>query len=256
MAESISDQRIKAVLVLLATVSTIVFNVLAATGYVNGITPAEISDKYPTVITPAGYAFSIWSLIYFGLSAFSIYQLLPGNLERFGGIRTLYIASCVLNCAWIYFWHHDQIGICVILIFALAISLVLIMAKFRNTVTLAETFVVKGTFGMYAGWVTVASLVNLLVYFRYVESPLASSNLVAVVIVIIATVAATLATRLAANHFYPFAVAWALTAIAVKQSANTKIVVACALGVIVSLLMAVSFVLRLPSAPVNFQENE
>ena len=256
MTDSISDQRIKAVSVLLATAATIVFNALAATGYVNGITPAEISDKYPTVITPAGYAFSIWSLIYFGLSAFSIYQLLPANLERFDGVRTLYIASCVLNCAWIYFWHHDQIGVCVILIFSLAVSLIMIMAKFRNTVTTAESFFVKGTFGLYAGWVSVASLVNLLVYFRYTGSSMASSKVVAVIIVIVATAVAVLATRIAANHFYPFAVAWALTAIAVKQSSNTAIVVACALGVIVSLLMAVSFVLKLPSAPVNLQENE
>jgi len=256
MTDSISDQRIKAILVLLATAATIAFNVLAATGYVNGVTPAEISGKYPTVITPAGYAFSIWSLIYVGLSAFSVYQLLPGNLERFGSIRTLYIASCVLNCAWIYFWHHDQIGFCLILIFALAVLLILIAAKFRNAVTPAETFIVKGTFGLYAGWVSVASLVNLAVFFRSNDSPMASSNLVAVVIVIIATAAAILAARFAANHFYPFAVAWALTAIAVKQSANTAIVVACAIGVIVSLLMAISFVLKLPSSPLNLRENE
>jgi hypothetical protein len=256
MAESIADQRIKAVLVLLATAATIVFNVLAATGFVNGITPAEISDKYPTVVTPAGYAFSIWSLIYLGLSAFSIYQILPSNLERFGGIRTLYVVSCVFNCGWIYFWHHDWIGVCVFLIFALGVALVVIAAKFRNTVTLTETFLIKGTFGIYAGWVTVASMVNLIVYFRYVDSALALSTAVAVVIVIIATAAAVLATRMIANNFYPLAVAWALTAIAVKQSGNTALVVACAFGVIVSLLMAVSFVLKLPSAPTSFRENE
>jgi hypothetical protein len=162
----------------------------------------------------------------------------------------------VLNCAWIYFWHHDQIGVCVLLIFTLAILLVVIAAKFRTTVTKTETFLVKGTFGVYAGWVTVASLVNLLVYLRYIGSPMASSNLVAVVIVIIATLAAVLATRLAANHFYPFAVAWALTAIAVKQSASTGIVVACAFAVIISLLMAISFVLKLPSSPLNLREHE
>jgi translocator protein len=256
MAESISDQRIKAILVLLATAATIAFNVLAATGYVNGVTPAEISDKYPTIITPAGYAFSIWSLIYFGLSAFSIYQLVPGNLERFGGIRTLYIASCVLNCAWIYFWHHDQIGICLILIFALAVLLIVIAAKFRNPVTTTETFLVKGTFGLYAGWVSVASVVNLAVYLRSIDSPMASSNVVAVVIVAVATAAAILASRLISNHFYPFAVAWALTAIAVKQSSNTRLVVACAVGVIISLLMSLSFVLNLPSSTTQLQENE
>lgn len=72
--------RFRAILVLAATIGTIVFNSLAAMGRVGGVTPAEISAKYQTMITPAGYAFSIWSLIYVGLIAFSIYQLLPANL--------------------------------------------------------------------------------------------------------------------------------------------------------------------------------
>src|SRR6185436_13362776 len=98
--------RLGSILLMLATIATIVYNALAATGYVNGITPAEISDRLPTIITPAGYAFSIWSLIYVGLIAFSVYQALPANLSRFRVQRNLYIVSCLLNCAWIYFWHH------------------------------------------------------------------------------------------------------------------------------------------------------
>src|SRR5580765_5775754 len=96
----ITEDRIRAVLVIVATTATLVFNALAATGYVNGITPAAISAKYPTVLTPAGYAFSIWSLIYLGLLAFSIYQILPANLARYRAVRPLYVFSCVLNCSW------------------------------------------------------------------------------------------------------------------------------------------------------------
>ena len=109
----------RAVLVLVATIGTIAFNGLAAAGYVNGVTPEVISAKYPTVLTPAGYAFTIWSLIYLGLIVFSIYQILPANIVRFRSIRSVYIVSCVLNCAWIFFWHRDQIGLCLILIFGL-----------------------------------------------------------------------------------------------------------------------------------------
>ena len=70
--ETSQNDRIRSVLVMLATAGMIAFNALAATGYVNGITPREISDRYPTVLTPAGYAFSIWTLIYFGLAIFSV----------------------------------------------------------------------------------------------------------------------------------------------------------------------------------------
>ena len=61
-----SYDRIRSFLVLAATLGVIGFNALASMGYVNGVTPGEISDNYPTSITPAGYAFSIWSLIYLG----------------------------------------------------------------------------------------------------------------------------------------------------------------------------------------------
>jgi hypothetical protein len=50
------------------------------------------------------------------------------------------------------------------------------------------------------------------------------------------------------NYFYPLAVAWALTAIAVKQSGQTAVVVACAMGVIACLIATLSFVMSLNSS--------
>jgi benzodiazapine receptor len=242
-----SNGRLRSILVILATVATIGFNALAAMGYINGIAPAEISDRYPTIITPAGYAYSIWSLIYVGLLAFSVYQALSANLERFGGVRTLYIASCVLNCGWIYFWHHGYIGVCAVLIVALAIVLLAITSMYKVAVSATETLTVKGTFGLYAGWVTVASIVNIAIYLKSIGSPAATSETVGVVAVIIATAAAIAITWKLTNHLYPVAVAWALTAIAISQSGKTAIVIACAGGVIMCLLLATSFVLSIPS---------
>ncbi|HKP69512.1 MAG TPA: hypothetical protein VJV05_09525, partial [Pyrinomonadaceae bacterium] len=88
-------------LVLAATIGVLVFNWLAATGRLGGTDTEAISAKYQTLVTPGGYAFSIWSLIYVGLLAFSVYQLLPSNVSRFRPVRTLYILTCALNCAWL-----------------------------------------------------------------------------------------------------------------------------------------------------------
>src|SRR5436190_21886863 len=90
---------LRSILVMLATLATVAFNVLAAARYINNVTPAEISARYPTHITAAGYAFSISSLIYLGRLAFSIYHL-GSKTDRLRATSTLYIASCVLNCAW------------------------------------------------------------------------------------------------------------------------------------------------------------
>ncbi|MBA3770315.1 MAG: tryptophan-rich sensory protein, partial [Blastocatellia bacterium] len=106
MAEENNNyDRLRAVLVLVATAAVIIFNALAASGRLFGVDTGDVSNRYPTVITPAGYAFSIWSLIYLGLVAFSIYQLLPVQLAKFRGVRTMYLLSCVFNCAWLFAWH-------------------------------------------------------------------------------------------------------------------------------------------------------
>jgi hypothetical protein len=241
---------------MLAVAATIIFNVLAAQGYINGVTPSDISDRYPTALTPAGYAFSIWSMIYLGLAAFSIYQLLPANRERFGGLRTLIIASCLLNCTWIYCWHHDLVGLCVFIILGLAVVLLVIVSMLRVAASTVETVLFKGTFGIYAGWVTVAAIVNFFVYLRSAGSAQADSLPLAIAAVAVAVSAAVFVTWRFTNHFYPLAVAWALTAIAISQSGKTALVVACAGGVIMCLLLATSFILSYPSTARPSAENE
>jgi hypothetical protein len=110
----------------------IFFNWLAAVGYLGGTTTAAISQKHPTVITPAGYAFTIWTLIYLGLVVFSIRQMFPAYGLFARKIRSLFIFSCALNCAWLYFWHQDQIAICAAIIWVLCLTLFQINRKLAD----------------------------------------------------------------------------------------------------------------------------
>jgi hypothetical protein len=243
-------ERMRSFLVLLATLGTIAFNWLAAVGRINGVTPEMVSNQYPTSITPAGYAFAIWSLIYFGLIAFSIYQLLPANIDRFRSVRSLYILSCALNCAWIYFWHNDQIVICLAIIAALAVTLFFINYQLQTPETTGENWIAKGTFGIYFGWVTAATLVNFAVMLVYLKVELSGSAaaLLPVGLILLAAALGVLMRARYRNYFYPLAIAWALTAIAVKQSGQTFVVTAAAIGVIACLLASISFVMNLNSS--------
>lgn len=247
MGENRNLDKFRAILVVFATIATVIFNSLAAAGYVNNVTPGDISSRYPTVVTPAGYAFSIWSLIYLGLIAFSIFQILPSQVERVRRIRTLFIASCLLNCAWIYFWHAGQIAVCFVIILLLLVTLILTLVKLKGCATISETWFVQAPFGIYAGWVTVASMANLAIMLAFLEvefSRLAEVGL-AVTLILIAGLAAVIVRLKLQNFFYPLAVAWAVTAIAVKQSGNTAIVVAAAASVVTCLITAGSFVVNL-----------
>jgi hypothetical protein len=244
------NDRLKPILVIAATIGVIVFNYLAATGILGGIDPGAISDKYPTRITPASYAFAIWSLIYSGLVAFSIYQALPKNLAQFRSIRTVYILSCAANCAWLYFWHAEAILISLLVIFVLLGSLAFINVRLRETEKHGEYWLAKAPFGIYFGWVTAATILNATIALVYLNVRVSDSatNLIGAGLLLIAAALGVIIRFRLTNYFYPLAIAWALTAIAVKQSGQTLIVAAAAVGVIACLLAAISFLMKMPSS--------
>ena len=237
-----------AALVMLATLATVAVNFLAATGRINGVAPDEVSNQFPTIITPAGWAFTIWSLIYAGLIAFSIFQLLPSRLAEFRNVRIPYIVSCTLNCAWILLWHHFQIGLCAIVIALLLASLIWVNSILDTPGSFIEALMTKAVFGLYAGWVTVATLVNAAVYLvsRNVEWSPAIWTMFGITCLIIAAAAALIARISLRNFVYPLAVAWAAAAIGANQSGkNTAIVVTTAIVCIGCLIIAGSIVTEL-----------
>ena len=216
-----STEMFRAIIVIFATIATIVLNALAAAGRVNGITSDAVLAKYPTVVTPAGYAFTIWSLIYVGMIAFSIYQGLPSKLEKFRSVRTIYVLSCVLNCAWIYFWHRDSIGICLITILALLGTLLIINVMLKTPVSTREFLCAKLPFGIYFGWVTAAALIKFAVWLTYIDVRMSDLvwNVLGSVLIFAAAAFGILIRWKLKNYLYSLPIAWALTAIAVKQGA-------------------------------------
>ncbi|MFZ1699680.1 MAG: TspO/MBR family protein [Pyrinomonadaceae bacterium] len=244
-SSSNASDRLRAILVLVSTIGTIVFNGLASTGKLNGVMTDEVSNRYPTVLTPAGFTFTIWAAIYVGLIGFSIYQLLPSKLGKSRPIRTLYIATCVLNCAWLWAWHQYQIGLCLALIAGLLGVLFLINLRVRVDEAFADALFGKGVFGLYFGWVTAATLVNFLIFLVYlgVEMSPIAWNIVGSLVLVVAGAFAVIVRLKLRNFLYPLAIAWVATGIGVKQSGNTIIVLVAALCLMLCLVMSISFVM-------------
>nr|HQU92173.1 hypothetical protein [Pyrinomonadaceae bacterium] len=136
-----------------------------------------------------------------------------------------------------------------VLILLLAACLFLINLKLRETVSLREYWFAKAPFSVYFGWVTAATLVNfavLLVHWNISLSATAWMWLGIGLILLAAALAVIVRIRLN-NYLYPLAIAWALTGIGIKQSGQTLIVVATAVGTIACLIATLSFVVSLPS---------
>jgi len=152
---------------LIAFLGTLAVNTLSVALPLNGRTPAEISDSYPNLFTPAGYVFSIWSVIYLLLFLFSVYQALPSRRDQpfLQKISVYFILSCGANIAWIFLWHYEYIVLSVVPMFALLGSLIMVYLRLdigrAQQVTRGEKLCVHLPFSVYLGWITVAPIANV-----------------------------------------------------------------------------------------------
>jgi tryptophan-rich sensory protein len=98
---------------IVAFILTIIVNGLAgSTAIIGGKVTAQISDANPTLVTPAGYVFSIWGIIYLLLGIFVIYQALPGNQGKTFQKRIgwLFVLSSIFNIIWLFLWQYEYLA--------------------------------------------------------------------------------------------------------------------------------------------------
>jgi hypothetical protein len=133
-----------------------------------------------------------------------------------------------------------------VVIIGLWTVLLILNARFRDLARpFLDALLGKGVFGLYFGWITAASLINILVLLVSLDVELAPTawSVLGAVMLLIAAAAAVLSRFRLRNFTFPLAIAWAATGIGVAQSGQTLIVVASAVALILGLVMAVSFVM-------------
>ena len=118
-----------------------------------------------TLLSPAVRAFSIWSVIYLGLIAYVVWQWLPANTgspraRRIGWLSAL---SMALNGTWLLVTQVGALWLSVVVILVLALTLGELVRRLGTSrdAPIAERVVLDGAFGLYLGWVAVATLANV-----------------------------------------------------------------------------------------------
>lgn len=149
---------------LIAFVSVLAVNYLSITGIFNNQTQKEVSDMFPTLITPATFAFSIWGVIYL-LVFISLGIMIFRNKEReydeaIDSITFLFLISCLANIFWNISFLYLNLPLSTLFILILLVSLTEIIRKIKK-IELLPKILLPLTFGMYAGWVLIASVVNI-----------------------------------------------------------------------------------------------
>ena len=201
-----------------------------------------------TLVAPAGPAFSIWTPIYVGLLAYAVWQALPVNAVR-ARVRStgwLAAASMVLNAAWLLVTQQGWIWASVVVILALAVVLGELLRRRtrRPAAGVVDRVVVDGTFGLYLGWVAVATCANVtaaLVASDVRPSDAVSDTLAVVVLLVAAALGVLLARTLGGRWAVAVAMAWGLGWIAVGRTSGSpqSLVVALFAAVAALIVLAV-----------------
>jgi len=226
---------------IIAFALTVVVNGLAGgTTILGGKLTSEISDANPTLITPAGYVFSIWGVIYVLLGIFVVFQALPsqkakGYQERIGW---LFVLNSLTNIAWLFLWQFEYLSLSVVLMFLLLATLIAIYLRLdigKSAVPLREKLAVHVPFSVYLGWITIASIANVSVTLVSVgwDGFGISQETWAILIITIALLITLLVIVTRKDLAYGLVVIWALLGIAVKQSGNQNIVTTTEISAIV-----------------------
>lgn len=150
---------------LVAIVVLIGMNILANALPLNNQNTGQISDRFESLFTPAGYVFSIWGVIYLGLIAFAIFQMLPSQREnpRLRKLGTIFAWSCLANIVWLFFWHYNQFLLTEVAMLALLVLLAatyILLKIGRANVSRAEVWLVQVPMSIYLGWISVATIAN------------------------------------------------------------------------------------------------
>lgn len=208
---------------ILALVFALVANFLTGAQILDLPPIGDISDKYATYLTPAGYAFSIWTPIYLLLVVFAVHQARDIREPRDDNdvpqrLGPLFVVASICNGLWTFVFVNEWIGLSVAILLVLTASLYASLWRLgigTARPTIKDFLMVGLPLMLYTGWVTAASIVNVATYLE--SKDVTVSRLAAIVVIVVLTVA-LLSLLLKRNlREVLISCAWALIAIAVRQ---------------------------------------
>lgn len=152
---------------------------MVGTGLLGGTPVQDLQngalDQDGSFLAPARPAFSIWTAIYIGLFAYTIWQALPRQRasERQRALGWLIAGTMALNGLWLV---TAQFGSLALTVLAIIVLLALLGVTFHRTVIdpadgWADRLLVDGVTGLHLGWVTVATVANIAAWLTSIGPP-------------------------------------------------------------------------------------
>ncbi|KAK1739941.1 hypothetical protein QTG54_009700 [Skeletonema marinoi] len=141
---------------------------------------ATISDKYQTIITPFGFAFSIWGVIFLMQAVFCYVCTFWGEEYSahplvVNGVSYYYLLACLAQTAWSPAFAYEKMPLAAVLMGCILIPLIVIAVKQNHARTKAiqnkqhhvEFFrgkyywLLQFPFELHLGWIMAAFVLNV-----------------------------------------------------------------------------------------------
>jgi hypothetical protein len=217
-----SQNRVWRWLAAVAILGNIALNYYSNAFPFNGQSMGTVSAKYPTLLTPAGYAFSIWGLIFLALTVYAVWQLLP--VQRTNPLpdtlaQPLTLAS-IATALWVVLFAYERLLLSLLTMLVILGALAITYGRARRLVLAgAAPRWTSVPFALYLGWISVATTINCIIGLQRLgwEPALNVSVLLALLLLAVVVGLGLLMSREFQEMVFPLVVAWALVAIWVAQ---------------------------------------
>jgi benzodiazapine receptor len=133
---------------------------------INGRSVGSVSDSFTTAFIPAGLTFAVWGPIYIGLTAYVVYQALPGQRDRTVHQRVGWLAAgaAACNAMWTPLFVTENFTLSLVVMLGLLTclaSIFVVLRRMRGELTMADRWAVMIPFSGYFAWITVATVANV-----------------------------------------------------------------------------------------------
>lgn len=211
---------------------------LASDGF-KGFTPDQfpvVQERWP--VQPAGWAFSIWGLIYLWLIAGSVWGLLKAPYDpEWQRMRRPLLVSLIVGTFWIAAANASPI-LATAMIVVMVVAAIIAFLRAGH----GQPFWQVGPVGLYAGWLTAATGVAIAVLLSGYGIMSAGPAAMLLILAVLA-VALWAQSRRPSGVTYPIAVAWALIGIVAANwgTGHSHVAFLAGLGIVA---LAAQYLLR------------
>jgi hypothetical protein len=193
------------------------------------------SDDVETLVTPAGWAFSIWGALYTGSTVFAVYQALRAQRGNalLASIRWPAAGAFLGDALWAAYTQVFGLSLVSSLIIVFTLSCLLVIYRHfagQGHFSTGERWLAYLPLSALAAWLTVATIVNISASLRFhgVEAGEAGPTIAAALVVVGGVIAAAALYFGRGNLPYALVFLWGLAAIYADGGQVEQLVAAAA----------------------------